>query len=561
MKEPFSETELRRLISLGEGQFIEFKSLWDLKDDQKKAVSRRTVRDLVAEYVAAFANADGGTLLLGVNDDGTPSGHAYPDEAVKDFVATPERRLRPAVHVDVQQISLDGNKIIILQIPIAPDAVMVDGDGFPYRVGKEVIHEPQEVINQRKQAYRRVGYEQQVRPEATIEDLDLSLAEEFLSKTPYGGRPVLEILQNYGLIIPKGATYAVTNAALLLFCKAPSVRWHPRSGIRIFRVDGTDRRHGSRRNVAQQTPLAPPLARMIPDAHKALAAQIGKSEKLHNLFFREMPEYPTFAWQEALVNAVAHRDYNEQGREIEVWFFDDRMEIQSPGELVPPVTIEKLKNRQRVHASRNPLMVRVLVDIGIMREEGEGIPRIFEEMEESFLGQPVFSMETSSFCLTLKNEPIYTGQSLIWGMLVDRYRLAINQKRVLLANPDGFSNETYRKLTGVDRDQAYREIQELVTLSIIDGAPSSGRGAVYRISSALKQQRTWLESRLPKLSTYFGSHQRLTNSEFCRLFSLTRFVATRELKRLVDERYLTPAGTGRGAHYVPGPGLVRFLQE
>lgn len=112
-------------------------------------------------------------------------------------------------------------------------------------------------------------------------------------------------------------------------------------------------------------------------------------------------------------------------------------------------------------------------------------------------------METSSFCLTLKNEPIYTGQSPIWGMLMDRYRLAVNQKRVLLANPDGFSNEAYRKLTGVDRDQAYREIQELVTLGIIDGAPSSGRGAVYRISSTLKQQRTWLESRLPKLITSF----------------------------------------------------------
>lgn len=49
-------------------------------------------------------------------------------------------------------------------------------------------------------------------------------------------------------------------------------------------------------------------------------------------------------------------------------------------------------------------------------------------------------------------------------MIIDRYRRGINQKRVLLANPDGFSNEMYRKLTGVDRDQAYREIQELVTL-------------------------------------------------------------------------------------------------
>jgi ATP-dependent DNA helicase RecG len=438
---------------------------------------------------------------------------------------------------------------------------MVDGDGFPYRVGNQVIHEPQEVINQRKQAYRRVGYEQQVRPDATIDDLDMALAEEYLNKTPYAGRPALEILQRYGLIIPKGKTFAVTNAALLLFCKTPSLRWHPRSGVRIFRVDGTDRKHGTRRNVAQQTPLEPPLARMIPEAHKSLAAQIGKSEKLHSLFFREMPEYPTFAWQEALVNAIAHRDYNEQGREIEVWFFDDRMEIQSPGELVPPVTIAKLKNRQRVHASRNPLIVRVLVDVGIMREEGEGIPRIFEEMEESLLRQPEFSLETASFFITLRNEPVYTGHSPIWGMLIERFRLGMNQKRLLLANPGGFSNEVYRKLTGVDRDQAYREIQELVTLGILEGAPSAGRGAVYRIAPALNQQRAWLESRILKLITYFGAHDQLTNSEFCRLYGLTRFVATRELKRMVDDGYLILSGSGRGAHYLPGPMLARFLQD
>jgi len=85
-------------------------------------------------------------------------------------------------------------------------------------------------------------------------------------------------------------------------------------------------------------------------------------------------------------------------------------------------------------------------------------------------------METSTFCITLKNDPVYTGHSPIWGMLVERFRLSVNQKRVLLANPDGFSNEAYRKLTGVDRDQAYREIQELVTLGILDGAPAAGRG-------------------------------------------------------------------------------------
>ena len=83
----------------------------------------------------------------------------------------------------------------------------------------------------------------------------------------------------------------------------------------MFRVAGTERRPGKHRNVTQlQPPIEPPLALAIPEAHRLAASQIRKSEKLHDLFFREMPEYPEFAWQEAIVNAVAHRDYNGQGR-------------------------------------------------------------------------------------------------------------------------------------------------------------------------------------------------------------------------------------------------------
>ena len=71
MRPLFSEAELRGLLQRGEGQFLEFKSLWDRNGPKRKRLSRRQVRDTIVEYVAAFANADGGTLVLGVDDDGT----------------------------------------------------------------------------------------------------------------------------------------------------------------------------------------------------------------------------------------------------------------------------------------------------------------------------------------------------------------------------------------------------------------------------------------------------------------------------------------------------------
>lgn len=561
MKELFSETELRKLLEQEEGQFLEFKSLWHLENNAMKPIDRRTVRDWIAEYTAAFANADGGTIILGVDDDGTPSGHGYPEDVVQEFLLVPERRLRPPVKAHMQLITVDQKQLIALQVPMHPEAVMVDGNGFPYRVGDEVIREPQEVINERKQAYRRVGYEQRIRPEAKLDDLDLDLARAFLSKTAHAERPVEEVLERYGLVAFKAGGSAVTNAALLLFGKSPMNRWHPRTGMRFFRVEGTSREHGARRNVQQLPPLELPLAALIPEAYRTASTYIRKSEKLHNLFFKEMPEYPTFAWQEAIINAVAHRDYNDQGREIEVWFFDDRMEVQSPGDLVTPVTIAQLRNRKRIHASRNPLIVRVLADAGIMREEGEGIPRIYEEMEESFLKHPEFTLEHSTFSVTLRNQPIFEGPSAEWKGIVEKLGLTTTQKRVLLGHPDGFSNEDYRKLSGLDRDHAYREIQELIAMGVVVSSGAAGRGAAYYPSPNLLQTRAWLEGRVSKLQVYLKTNKSISNSEYRRLFSLTRHSAKRELKRLTEENLLDLVGAGRGAHYVAGSAFAKGMQK
>jgi ATP-dependent DNA helicase RecG len=406
-----SADELRTLLQREEGQFLEFKSLWQRDNEPRKTVERREVRNLVAKCVAAFANADGGTLVLGVDDDGTPSGHGYPTEAIEEFLAVPQKRLRPAVPCRVGPVAVDGHELLVLEVPMSHEAVMVEGNGFPYRVGDQIRQEPQEVINRRKEAYRTVGYEARFRQDAGIDDLDLDLVSRFFASSPFGKRNPTEVLQHFDLIQPRAGGFGVTHAALLCFARTPLTRWHPRSGLRFFRVDGTERLHGAQRNVVQGPRVERlPLALAIPEAHRLAEQQIGRSEKLHDLFFREMPEYPRFAWQEAIVNAFAHRDYEVQGQEIEVWFYRDRMEVKSPGALVPPATLEGLRAEEPVHASRNPLIVRVLAEGGLMRDEGEGVPRMFDEMKQSFLRPPELDFANGVFALTFRNEPIFSGR-------------------------------------------------------------------------------------------------------------------------------------------------------
>lgn len=144
-----------------------------------------------------------------------------------------------------------------------------------------------------------------------------------------------------------------------------------------------------------------------------------------------------------------------------------------------------------------------------MREEGEGIPRMFEEMERSLLHPPAFALVDETFVVTLRNEPIFESGDESWNRLVDRLSVSLPQKRVLVAHPEGFTNEQFRLLNGVDRDEAYRQIQEMVSAGVVAAASSPGRGAVYRLSSDLLTTRAWLGQRLPTIRRHFEDHEAL----------------------------------------------------
>ena len=404
MSAHLTNDEIPRALSQGEGQFREFKSAWDRRADPPRKLNWKKLRDKIADAVAAFANADGGLLFVGVEDDGRPSGHGYSDEAVEGLLAVPQSRVQPTVHCRTARVEIGGKEILAFEVPQSAEAVMVVADGFPFRVGARIQREPQELINQRKQALRVVGYEQRFRAEATLDALDLELARRFLNRTPVGARSVRKALEYYGLIERHLDRWMITNAALLLFARRPALKWHPRAGVRVFKVAGRERLHGRKRNVTQVGRADPPLAIALDEAMTFAGAQVRHSEQLSGLYFEGVPEYPEFAWKEALVNAIAHRDYEITSRETEVWFYDDRVEISNPGDLIAPVTLERLREGGPAHGTRNPMLVRVLADIGAMRDEGEGITRIFGEMADRQLPGPDIACDTGLFTIKLFGE-------------------------------------------------------------------------------------------------------------------------------------------------------------
>lgn len=398
----YTEPELVEIISRGEGQFVEFKSAWDRSRGGRSPLNRRLLCDKIAEVVAAFANTDGGLLLVGVEDDGTPSGHGYPEKMVQRLLAVPSTRLDRRVPCRSTRGRIGDCEILIFETVMAPEAVMIKGNGFPYRAGAHILRVRPETIESKKEAYQHAS-ESKLRANATLDLLDLGLVQRFMDRTPMRGRSTVDALSHYGLIGNGSSGWRLTNAALLLFERRTGFPVHPRAGIRLFRVAGTERKHGGERNVTQLAKLEPPVADALRDALLIGRTHIRRAERFNGMEFETHSEIPDFALQEAIVNAVAHRDYEIQSRETEIWFYEDRVEVQSPGGVIPPATEAELRAGRPTHASRNPLLVHVLAAAEYMRDEGEGVRRIHQALERRFLPPPEISVEQGIFTIRLFN--------------------------------------------------------------------------------------------------------------------------------------------------------------
>lgn len=255
-------------------------------------------------------------------------------------------------------------------------------------------------------------YERRLEPEASLDDLDGELLREFVRRPSFQGLSVAEALEHLGLAewrprfegLPDHTrgVLRLTNTALLLFGRRGGVFRHPRAGIRLFRVAGTEPLPGHERNVTQLATLNPPVLRALDEALMIGHTQVLRTETFTGMEFQVEPEIPDFAWREAITNAVAHRDYEIESRETEVWFYEDRVEIESPGGLAPPATEATL--RDGVRASRNPLLVHALETAGRLGNRGKGIPRIYREMASKSLPPPEISSEGGLFTIRLRND-------------------------------------------------------------------------------------------------------------------------------------------------------------
>lgn len=400
--------------------------------------------NIIAETLVAFANTEGGIIVIGLKEDGKPADEKPDAEAMQAAMQAADSLYNPVVVVDKWeevQLQINGKASSVPKIKASKtesqdkkasetkddkadkvteensEAIVVYAVRIPRSIELHALADGRVLIRSgdknrplggqeilRLASAKSTGdFEAEVVPGVTKDDFNRDMIDEYLAKRaertkrPFNGK-VDDLLKEIGAITADGKP---TVAGVLLFSQYPQ-QWLPQSSVVFVKFVGkTPRGESGLAGYTRREELTGSLPRLIEASWNIIWSEMAVSAVVKGLEREERTEYPQFAVREAIVNAICHRDYRLRGRRIELRMYSDRLEVISPGGLPGFITVENIKDE---HFSRNPRLVNGLFQWGYIEELGLGIDRMIEVMEQAGHQPPNFDARPYSFAVSLQNE-------------------------------------------------------------------------------------------------------------------------------------------------------------
>ena len=330
--------------------------------------------------LVAFANSAGGRLVVGVADDGTVVGVDDPlaeEERIANLI---DDRISPQLVPAIDLVTLRGKTVLIVDVPLStrrPHYITRQGPeaGVYVRLGSTTRQADSALVAELERNARGIAFEDLREPRAALEDLDL----EVLSKLRGRNTSVADLLAR-GLAVKQRDQIVPTNAGILAACPDPT-RFLPSAWVQCGRLRGP---HGT--DIFDQTEIHGPMPLAVDHAVEFLLKHAYKTAVFGQVRRRDIYSIPIEPIREVIVNALAHASYAERSTPIRIGFYDDRIQVDSPGLLLPGMTIDTMR---RVSRLRNPALARIFREAGIMEQWGTGVQRVFEQVAEAGLPEPV----------------------------------------------------------------------------------------------------------------------------------------------------------------------------
>lgn len=403
------------------------------------------------ETVVALANADGGFIVIGLEDPKKAEGEkrfigvSENADNVSEFLKLVNKELDPPFrHYKVFEMEItntqgEDDKLVVIKIEKSNDIhSLKKGDTF-IRKGKQNVKMTAEEIIRLKYEKGTIKFESESSKINTLDEMDKKLLSQYKRDNESKSEDDWQFLKDNGLAVKIGNRYELTNAGVLLFGKNPSVLLGRKVGLKITHYYGTKPGYSGTPNfVRRPFSIEGPLMQQIETAIEYFRS-VAKSAppKLHGAGFQSSLLIPEWAFQEAITNAVIHRNYFVQN-DIQIRLFDDRIEIESPGTYPGHITPNNIRTER---FSRNPIILRTLNRFAIAPnlDIGEGVDRIFKVMQENNLYEPLYyprSSRPNSVLLVLLNLQKIDYWDTVNKYLEAHYRITNNEARKITGVKD-----------------------------------------------------------------------------------------------------------------------------
>lgn len=350
----------------------------------------------LAASLTAFANTDGGQLILGVRDkDRVIVGVDDADAVMQTIDNIAYNNCEPPLTIVQETVTTEDGTVVVINVPT--------GDQRPYRTNRGVYYI--RTTSGRRQASRQellrlfqattsIYYDEMLISRATIEDLNTGLVKRFFEQSQRYtwdslGLPIERVLINLKLAGKTNDVIRPTLGGVLFFADEPQ-KFVPHAYITALRFPGTS----IDADPSDQKRIEGPMRVMLEDAMRFLNIHLRMPHKIRDLEPEVMPELPAEALREVLVNACAHRDYTIQSP-IRLFVFDDRVEVRSPGALPNTVALDALP--LGIHVLRNPTIYNLFLRMGLVTDAGSGFPRMIARVRETTGKSPTWKLEGNEF--------------------------------------------------------------------------------------------------------------------------------------------------------------------
>ncbi len=371
-----NKTDLQALIDNGEDSGVEFK-----RDDVANY-------DLAKELVALL-NLDGGTILLGVENDGSIAGTTR--ESLEEWVAQLCRvKIDPPVIPFLSWVrnAEPDRDVLAVRVTIGPDKpyARIHNTRKTYflRVGTTSHEASRDELERMFQASGRLHYGLKPVPGAGFDAFDQRRLRDYFTRVLGGAAPAEDhpegwetLLRNVDLMTVSAGQQVATIDGLLLFGRIPR-RFLPQSGVRALCFPGVEPGYATRADEDLRGPMVPlgvpsdiVESGLVEQAWDFVRRNTTPIARLYDTRRIDRWEYPESVVREAVVNALVHRDYSIAGTDITLAIFSDRLEIVSPGRLPNTVTTDGMRAGARY--ARNQTLVNIMRDYGYADARGMGV--------------------------------------------------------------------------------------------------------------------------------------------------------------------------------------------